>query len=103
MLAVVELGGNQFMVQKGDIIEVKKQDAEVGKKISCEALLISDLEGKETKVGTPMVAGSKVEFKVLDQKKDKKIRVFKMKAKKRYMKNTGFRAHITQLEVTSIK
>ena len=26
MLAVVELGGNQFMVQKGDIIEVKKQD-----------------------------------------------------------------------------
>ncbi len=103
MLAVVELGGNQFMVQKGDIIEVKKQDAEVGKKISVEALLVSDLDGKETKVGTPTVEGSKVEFKVLDQKKGDKVRVFKMKSKKRYMKNTGFRAHITQLEVTSIK
>lgn len=103
MLAVVELGGNQFMVQKGDIIEVKRQDAEIGKKISVEAMLLSDLEGKETKVGTPMVAGSKVEFKVLDQKKGIKVRVFKMKAKKRYMKNNGFRAHITQLEVTSIK
>lgn len=91
------------MVQKGDIIEVKKQDVEVGKKMSSEALLISDLEGKETKVGTPTVSGSKVEFKVLDQKKGEKVRVFKMKAKKRFMKNTGFRPHITQLEVTSIK
>ena len=74
MLAVVELGGNQFMVQKWDIIEVKKQDVEVGKKMSVEAMLVSDLAGKETKVGTPMVKGSKVEFKVLDQKKDKKLR-----------------------------
>ncbi len=103
MLAVVELGGNQFMVQKGDIIEVKKQDAEVGKKISVEALLVADAQGKEVKVGTPMVTGSKVEFKVLDQKKGLKVRVFKMKAKKRFMKNTGFRPSITQLEVTSIK
>jgi len=91
------------MVQKGDIIEVKKQDVEVGKKLSTEALLISDLEGKETKVGTPTVAGSKVEFKALEQKKGEKVRVFKMKSKKRYMRNTGFRPSITQLEVTSIK
>ena len=103
MLAVVELGGNQFMVQKGDIIEVKKQDAEVGKKISTPALLVSDLEWKDTKVGTPTVDWSTVEFKVLEQKKGDKIRVFKMKSKKRYMKNTGFRPSITQLEVTSIK
>jgi len=91
------------MVQKGDIIEVKKQDVEVGKKLSLEALLISDLEGKETQVGAPTVAGSKVEFKVLGQKKGEKVRVFKMKSKKRYMKNKGFRPSITQLEVTSIK
>jgi large subunit ribosomal protein L21 len=102
MLAVVELGGNQFIVREGDIIEVKRQDVEVGAIMSVEAMLVSDLAGKETKIGTPMVEGSKVEFKVLDQKKDKKVRVFKMKAKKRYMKNNGFRAHITQLEVTSI-
>lgn len=91
------------MVQKGDIIEVKKQDAEIGKKISVQAMLVSDLEGKETKVGTPFVEGSQVECKVLDQKKWEKVRVFKMKSKKRYMKNTGFRPSITQLEITSIK
>jgi large subunit ribosomal protein L21 len=102
MIAVVELGGNQFMVQKGDIIEVKKQDIEVGKKMSLAALLVSDAEGKEVKVGTPTVEGSKVEFKVLDQKKGDKVRVFKMKSKKRYARNRGFRPSITQLEVLSI-
>jgi len=103
MLAVVELGGNQFMVQKGDIIEVKKQDVEVGKKMSTEALLIASLDGADVSVGTPTVEGSKVEFKVLDQKKADKVRVFKMKSKKRYMRNKWFRASVTQLEVLSIK
>ncbi len=102
MLAVIELGGNQFIVRKGDIIETKKQDAEVNSKITTEALLLSDEEGKETKVGTPLVEGSKVELKVLEQGKWDKVRVFKMKAKKRYMRNKGFRPSITQLEVVSV-
>lgn len=102
MIAVVELGGNQFMVQAGDIIEVKKQDAEVGSTLTVEALLVADAEGKDVKVGTPVVEGSKVELKVLEQKKGEKVRVFKMKSKKRYMRNRGFRPSITQIEVLSI-
>ena len=102
MLAVVELGGNQFIVRKGDIIDVKKQDIEEGKKITQEALLVSDADGKDVKIGTPFVTGSKVEFKVLEQYKGEKVRVFKMKAKKRYSRNKGFRPHLTKLEVLSI-
>ncbi len=66
------------------------------------ALLIANPDGKDVKVGTPTIDGSKVECKVLDQKKGDKVRVFKMKSKKRYMRNTGFRPHITQLEILSI-
>lgn len=102
MLAVVEIGGNQFIVQKGDIIDVKKQDVDVKKNLTVEALLVSDPEGKDVKVGTPVVAGSKVEFKVLEQFKWEKVRVFKMKSKKRYARNRGFRPHLTKLEVVSI-
>ncbi len=102
MLAVIELGGNQFIVRAGDVIDVKKMDAEVNATISTQALLTSDEEGKETKVGSPLVEGSKVELKVLDQYKGKKVRVFKMKSKKRHMKNNGFRPHLTKLEVTSV-
>jgi len=70
--------------------------------MSVEALLLSDDEGKETKIGTPMISGSKVELKALEQFKAEKVRVFKMKSKKRYTRNRGFRAHMTKLEVLSI-
>jgi large subunit ribosomal protein L21 len=50
-------------------------------------MLLSDEEGKDVKVGTPFVDGSKVELKVLEQFKGEKVRVFKMKAKKRYARN----------------
>ena len=102
MLAVVELWGNQFIVKVWDIIEVKKQDAEEKSNISVEALLISDKQWKETKVWTPTVKWSKIELKVIEQTKGEKVRVFKMKSKKRYAKNTGFRPSITKLEVLSI-
>ncbi|MFA5916853.1 MAG: 50S ribosomal protein L21 [Candidatus Gracilibacteria bacterium] len=103
MLAVIELGGNQFIVKVGDIIEVKRQkEEEVGKNMTVEAMLISDEEGKDVKVGTPTIAGSKVDFKVLEEFKGEKIRVFKMKSKKRYARTSGFRPILTKLEVLSI-
>ena len=84
MLAVVELGWNQFIVRQWDIIDVKKLDKQIWDNVSVDAMLVSDEEGNDVKVGTPFVKGSKVEFKVLEQFKDEKVRVFKMKAKKRY-------------------
>lgn len=102
MLAVIELGWNQFTVRAGEIIDVKRQDKELNETFSMEAMLISDEEGKETKVGVPTVAGSKVEFKVLEQFKGEKVRVFKKKSKKRYTRNKGFRAALTKLEVISV-
>lgn len=102
MIAVIELGGNQFTVQKGDVIDVKKQDAEAGKTITVEAMLLSDADGKDVKIGTPTVEGSKVECKVIEQFKADKVRVFKMKSKKRFMRNKGFRASMTKLEIMSI-
>lgn len=102
MLAVIELGWNQFTVKVGDIIDVKKQDKEIESTFSMEAMLLSDEEWKETKVGVPTVSGSKVEFKVLEQFKWEKVRVFKKKSKKRYTRNRGFRAHLTKLEILSI-
>ena len=102
MIAVIELGGNQFTVKKGDVIDVKKLDKEINANFSVEAMLVSDEEGKDLKVGTPTVAGSKVELKVVEQYKGEKVRVFKMKSEKRYSKNTGFRPHLTKLEVLSV-
>ena len=102
MLAVIELGWNQFTVKVWDIIDVKKQDAKEKSKIKTDALLISDEDGKDVKVWTPFVEWAGIELKVLEQYKAEKVRVFKMKSKKRHMKNTWFRQSMTKLEVLSI-
>jgi len=102
MVAVIEIGGNQFIVKKGDIIDVDNQNAKIWSKIKVSPLLISSEDGKDIKVGTPMVADSTVELKVIEDFKDEKIRVFKMKSKKRYSRTKGFRAAKTKLEVLAI-
>jgi len=102
MLAVIELGWNQFTVKVWDVIDVKKQPNDIDSIIVTQALLISDEEWKNLKLWTPIVEGSKVELKVLDQFKGEKVRVFKMKSKKRYARNKWFRPHLTKLEVLSI-
>jgi large subunit ribosomal protein L21 len=105
MFAVIELGWNQFIVRKWDVIDVKKlvafQDKEEG---SVEALLVSDEDWKDVKIGTPVVKDSEVKFKVLDRAfKWEKVRVFKMKSKKRYARNRGFRPTLTKIEILEIK
>lgn len=102
MIAVLEIGWNQFIVKKWDIIEVDNQNEKIGSKIKMNPLLISDEEGKNTLVWTPLLSENKVELKVIEDFKDDKVRVFKMKSKKRYARTIWFRASKTRLEVLSI-
>ncbi len=102
MIAVIQIGGNQFTVKKDDIIDVKRQDIKVDETMKVEALLVSDEEGTDVKVGTPHVAWVHVELRALEEFKDDKVRVFKMKSKKRFKRNKGFRAQLTKLQVLKI-
>ena len=102
MFAIVEIGGNQFTVKVGDIIEVDNQNTEVGTTIEVQPLLVSSEDGVTVQVGTPVVEGAKVSLKVLEDYRGEKIRVFKMKSKKRYARTFGFRPEQTKLEVTAI-
>jgi len=73
------------------------------KTISFSPLLVSDEEGKNTKIGTPTLDDLKVDAKIVDgEVRGEKIKVFKMKAKKRYARTQGFRAALTLIEITSI-
>lgn len=102
MLSVIELGWNQFIVRVWDVIDVKKLSKQVGETWSTQAMLLADEDGKNVKVWTPFVEGSKVEYKVLEQYKWEKVKVFKMKAKKRYVRNRWFRPHLTKIEILNI-
>ena len=102
MYAIIEACGKQYKVEKGDVVFFEKLDAEVGKKVNFDkVILVSD--EKEIQVGNPYVKGVKVEGKVVSHGKGKKIIVFKMKAKKNERTKQGHRQPYTKVEITAIK
>ena len=102
MYAIIEACGKQYKVTKGDVVFFEKLDAEEGKKVSFDNVVLVSDEGK-IEVGTPYVKGAKVEGKVVAHGKGKKIIVFKYKAKKNYRRKQGHRQPYTKVEITSVK
>ncbi len=101
MYAIIESCGKQYKVAEGDVVFFEKLDAEEGKKVTFDnVVLVSD--GKDVKVGTPYVKGCKVEGNVVAHGKGKKIIVYKYKAKKNYRRTQGHRQPYTKVEITSI-
>ncbi|MDU3125771.1 MAG: 50S ribosomal protein L21, partial [Finegoldia magna] len=92
--------GKQYKVSEGDVIKVEKIEAEAGDKIEFDQVLM--VAGDDVKVGSPVVEGAKVSAEVLDQKKDKKIVIFKFKAKKNYRKKKGHRQPYTLVKIEKI-
>ena len=101
MYAVIKTGGKQYRVQQGDVIFVEKINAQADEQVTFEEVLLVG-NGDETKIGTPVVAGAKVEGKVLSQVKAAKIVVYKYKAKKNERKKQGHRQPYTKIEITAI-
>jgi len=101
MFAVIETGGKQYRVSEGKKIRVEKLDAEEGKSLTFDKVLLVN-DDKNVKIGTPYVSGAKVEAKVLDQGRAKKVIVFRYHAKTRYRKKKGHRQPFTEVEVTKI-
>ena len=101
MYAIIESCGRQYKVAEGDVVFFEKLDAEEGKNITFENVVLVSEEGK-VQVGNPYVKGVKVEGKVISHGKGKKIIVFKMKPKKNYRRKQGHRQPYTKVTIKSI-
>ncbi|HCX65871.1 MAG TPA: 50S ribosomal protein L21 [Eubacteriaceae bacterium] len=101
MYAVVKTGGKQYCVKEGDVLSVEKVALEDGQDTVefTEVLAIND---GEMVVGTPTVEGAKVEGKVVEEGKSKKVVVYKYKSKKDYRRKQGHRQPFTKIQITKI-
>ena len=102
MYAIIESCGRQYKVSEGDVVFFEKLDAEEGKAVKFDNVVLVSNDGK-VEVGAPYVKGVKVEGKVVAHGKGKKILVYKMKPKKNYRRMQGHRQPYTKVEITSIK
>jgi len=101
MYAVIETGGKQYRVQKGDIIKVEKLEADAGANYEFSQVLMIG-GGSEAKIGAPYLNGASVVASVLGDGKAKKVIIYKYKAKKGYHKKRGHRQPFTSLRIESI-
>ena len=101
MYAVIETGGKQYRVEKGERLRVEKLEAETGSQVSFPVLLVAD--GQNVKVGKPVVAGAKVTATVQGDEAGEKLLVFKYRRRKGYRRKTGHRQQYTAVVIQDIK
>ena len=101
--AVIKTGGKQYKVSAGDILTIEKLAGELkeGDKIVFDQVLLMD-DGKNTKVGTPLVAGAKVTATLEKEGKEKKVTVIKYRPKSRYFKKRGHRQPFMKIRIDSL-
>ena len=112
--AVIQTGGKQYQVKKGDVLKIEKLSTETkagempvvheaGAKVVFDKVLLTD-DGAKTTVGAPYIAGGKVTASVVvPVAKGKKVLVVKYMAKSRYYyKKNGHRQPFTEVKIESI-
>ncbi len=102
MYAVVRTGGKQYLVSEGDFFKVEKLAGEIGDTIVFDDVLLAGKDG-DLNVGAPVLEGAKVTGTIVEQGRDKKLIIFKMKRRKGYRRKQGHRQHYTGIKVASIE
>jgi large subunit ribosomal protein L21 len=102
MYAIIKTGGKQYKVEKSDRLAVEKlKGVEAGQEVILREVLLL-VDGEKLTIGKPVIESASVIAKVVSQKRDTKILVFKRKPKKGYKKLQGHRQYVTELEITKI-
>lgn len=96
MDAIIQTGGKQYQVTKGQKITVEKLDAEIGTEVQLDTVaLVSDKFDAGSK--------AKVSAKVIGHTKGKKLIASTYKRRKGYHKTHGHRQQLTNIEITDIQ
>jgi large subunit ribosomal protein L21 len=102
MYAIFEAGGKQYRVSPGDTVRVERMEGSIGHVVELNQVLM--VQGDEgVRFGQPLVRGAKVVARIVEQHREPKIRVFKMKRRKGYRKTIGHRQWYTGLRIQEIR
>jgi large subunit ribosomal protein L21 len=101
MFAVIKTGGKQYRVNAGDRVKVESLPNEVGQQVTLSEVLAVG-EGDQVRFGAPLVSGAAVVATVLAHGRHDKVKIFKMRRRKHYMRHAGHRQNFTELRIDSI-
>jgi large subunit ribosomal protein L21 len=100
--AIVRTGGKQYRVKAGDVVRVERLTAPLGSTVTLdEVLLVADEAG--TRVGAPRLENVTVLATVVEEGRDRKVRVFKYKKRKHYRRTKGHRQAFTAVRIDKVQ
>ena len=102
MYAILETGGKQIKAIPGQNIDIEKLPQNKGEKVSLNNVLML-VTGKDSKMGNPYIKGASVKGHLVEQAKDDKVIVYKMRPKKGTRKKQGHRQWYSRVFVESIE
>ena len=102
MFAIVNIAGKQYRVAEGDQIKVASLGTEAGKKIKFDQVLLMK-DGKNIRIGEPIVKDVSISGTVLDNGRERKVIVFKKKRRKGYKRKNGHRQSFSLIQIDEIK
>ncbi|MBE7705036.1 MAG: 50S ribosomal protein L21 [Cyanobacteria bacterium SIG29] len=102
MFAIIETGGKQYQVTEGRYVDIELLENEADSKVVFENIIML-VNGKKSKVGQPYVKNASVEGTVVKHDKDKKVIVYKQRAKKGYRRKQGHRQCFTRVMINKIR
>ena len=101
MYAVIKTGGKQYKVAAGDKLKVEKLAGEVGSNVVLDKILML-ADGEAITIGSPLVAGAKVNATVVSHGRGDKVMIFKFRRRKHYRKTQGHRQSYTEILISDI-
>jgi|SRR3989344_9481199 len=99
--AIIKTGGKQYKVTEGGTLSVEKLPKSNKDSVTFDQVLALATNGR-IKIGKPYLTDTHVHAKILENYKDKKIRVVKFKSKSRYLRTRGHRQQKTKILIEKI-
>lgn len=103
MKATIQTHGKQYTVQEGDVLTMNRYpETEAGAKLELSEVLTVG-EGENFKLGKPFVEGAKVTATILENKRGRKVLIFKKRSKKGSQRTRGHRQELSVIKIDSIQ
>ena len=100
--AIIQTGGKQYKVRSGEILKIEKlPDSKADKKIEFKEILAYG-DDKMIEVGSPTVAGAKVEANLVENGKNRTILIFKKRRRHNSRRKNGHRQQYSLIRISKI-
>ena len=101
MFVIIKNGGKQYKIQSGDIVKLEYLGEDKGKKLSLKEVLACNVDNKDF-IGKPYLNNVDVKIEVLENKKDKKVLVFKKRRRHNSRRLNGHRQSLSVVKINDI-